>query len=203
MSTQIDKIRVEIYNQADLELEKIKAETNEKLKIIQEATDKEVSKIKQHIEDTTKSSSESQAKRELGKSRLQAKMSFLAEKEAGINTVFEEGKKKIASLLQSSDYSNILGNLIVSAGVSLGGGNLKIKVTKAVSSKVNVSDVTQKISSKTANQTSISEESTEMKTILGGVIIQKSDLWVDNTFESIIERRSESIRAEIAKILYS
>lgn len=203
MSTQIDKIKVEIDNQADLELEKIKAETDEKLKIIHEATDKEVAKIKQHIEDTTRSSAESQAKRELGKSRLQAKMIFLAEKEAGINTVFEEGREKIASILQSSDYSTILGNLIVSAGVSLGGGNLTVKVTKADSSKVNVSDLSQKISSKSGNQTAISVEVTELKTKLGGAIIQKSDLWVDNTFEAIIERRSESIRAEIAKILFS
>lgn len=203
MSTQIDKIKVEIDNQADIELEKIKAEIDEKLKIIHEATDKEVTKIKQHIEDTTRSSAESQAKRELGKTRLQAKMTFLAEKEAGIDTVFEEGKKNIASILQSSDYPNILGNLIVSAGVSLGGGNLAVKVTKADSSKINVSDLTQKISSKTGNQTAISVEAAELKTKLGGAIIQKSDLWVDNTFESIIERRSESIRAEIAKILFS
>ncbi len=203
MSTQIDKIKVEIYNQADLELEKIKAETDEKLKIIQEATDKEVTKIQQHIEDTTRASAESQAKRELGKSRLQAKMTFLAEKEAGINAVFEEGKKTIASLLQSPDYPSILANLIVYAGVSLGGGNLTVNVTKADSSKVKVSDLAQKITSKCGNQTAISVEPAELKTKLGGAIIKKSDLWVDNTFEAIIERRTESIRAEIAKILFS
>lgn len=202
MSSQIDKIRVEIDNQADIELEKIKAETDEKLKIIHDATEKEVAKIKQHIEESSRSQNENAAKRELGRSRLQAKMSFLAEKEAGITTVFEEGKKKIAALVQSSEYGTILANLILSAGITLGGGNLNLTLAKADTSKVNVSDLAQKISSKTGTQTSISIDSTELKSRFGGVIVKKSDLWVDNTFEAIIERRTESIRAEIAKLLF-
>ena len=202
MSTQIDKIRSEIDNQADIELEKIKAETDEKLKIISEATTKEVAKIKQTIEESSRSKNENSAKRELGQSRLQAKMNFLSEKESGIKTVFEEGKKQLASVITSSDYPTILGNLIVSAGTSLGGGELIVSVKKNDASKINVGDLAQKISSNTGNQTSISVGSDEPKTKLGGAIIKKSDLWVDNTFESIIERRTESIRAEIAKILY-
>ena len=202
-SSQIDKIKVEIDNQADIELEKIKAETEEKLKIIHEATDKEVAKIKQHIEESSRSQNENQAKRELGQSRLHAKMTFLAEKESGITAVFEEGKKKIVTLVQSSEYGTILGNLIVSAGITLGGGNLTLTVAKADASKVNVSDLAQRVSSKTGNQTSITIDSTELKSKLGGAIVKKPDHWVDNTFEAIIERRTESIRAEIAKILFS
>jgi vacuolar-type H+-ATPase subunit E/Vma4 len=202
MSTQIEKIKAEIYNQADSELEKIKSETNEKLKIIEDATKKEVEKIKSSIEDAGKSQSQSQAKRELGKARLQAKMNYLKEKEAGISSVFEEGKKKIATLVQSSDYSTILNNLIVSAGTSLGGGDLVVAFAKGDGSKVNTSDLAQKISSKSGNQTTIKVDSSELKTKLGGVLVKKDDLWVDNSFESIIERRNESIRAEIAKILF-
>ena len=203
MSSQIDKIKGEIFDSADAELEKIKAETDEKLKIIHDATEKEVAKIKQTIEESSRSKNENQAKRELGQSRLQSKMTFLSEKEAGITAVFEEGKKKLSTLLQSSDYGTILANLIVSAGVSLGGGNLTVSVSKADVSKVNASDLAQKISSKTGSQTNLSVESQELKTKFGGAIIKKSDLWVDNTFESIIDRRTESIRAEIAKILFS
>ena len=203
MSSQIDKIKSEIFDSADAELEKIKAETDEKLKIIHDATQKEIAKIKQTIEDSSRSKNENQAKRELGQSRLQAKMAFLSEKENGITEVFEEGRKKVSALLQSSDYGNILANLIVSAGVSLGGGNLIVSVTKADASKVNTSDLAQKISSQSGSQTTLSIDSQEPKTKLGGAIIKKSDLWVDNTFESIIDRRTESIRAEIAKILFS
>jgi len=203
MSSQIDKIKGEIFSQADAELEKIKNETDEKVKIIEEATNKEINKIKQSIEESNRSKSENQAKRDLGKSRLEAKMNYLAEKEAGITSVFEEGKKKIANLLQSSEYQTILGNLIIEAGVSLGGGKLSVSVTNADASKVNVSDLAQKISSKSGSQTTLTVESTDLKTKLGGAIVKKEDIWVDNTFESIIERRNESIRAEIAKILFN
>ena len=117
--------------------------------------------------------------------------------------MFHRHPQKISSLLQSSDYSTILGNLIVQAGSSLGGGNLEVSVTKTDASKVNVNDLAQKISSKTGTQTTITHNPQDIKTRLGGAIVKKSDLWVDNTFESIIERRNESIRAEIAKILFS
>jgi len=202
MSKQIDKIRVEIDSQADSELEKINVETAEKIKIINEATEKEIAKIKQTIEETNRSKAENQAKRDLGVSRLQAKMSFLDEKEAGILSIFEEGRKKIASLAQSSEYSQILSDLIVSAGVTLNGGNLTVSVTKADASKVNVGDLGSKISSKTGTQTTLKLDTVEPKTKLGGAVVKKDDLWIDNTFEAIIERRTESVRAEVAKILY-
>lgn len=203
MSKQIDKIKVEIDSQADSELAKIKAETEEKIKIITEATEKEIAKIKQTIEETNRSKAENQAKRDLGRSRLQAKMTFLDEKEAGIQSVFEEGRKKIASLAQSANYSQILSDLIVSAGVTLNGGNLTVSVTKADASKVNVEDLGSKISTKTGTQTTLKLDTEEPKTKLGGAVVKKDDLWIDNTFEAIIERRTESVRAEIAKILYA
>ncbi len=202
MSSQIEKIQNEIDNSASLELEKLKAETDEKLKIIHDATEKEISKIQQSIVDSARSKNENAAKRELGQARLQAKMSYLAEKENGITAIFEEGKKQIASVVQSSDYATILSNLIVSAGVNLGGGELVVSVPKNDTSKVNTSDIAQKISSKSGTQTTVKLDSVEPKTKLGGAIIKKSDIWVDNTFEAIIERRTESIRAELAKILF-
>ena len=203
MSKQIDKIKVEIDSQADSELEKINAETAEKIKIITEATEKELAKIKQTIEESNRSKSENQAKRDLGRSRLQAKMTFLDEKEAGIKSVFEEGRKKVVSVAQSSEYPKILSDLIVSAGVSLNGGNLVVSVTKADASKVNAGEIGQKISSKTGTQTSVIVNGEDLKTKLGGAIVKKDDIWIDNTFEAIIERRTESVRAEIAKILYA
>ena len=202
MSTQIEKIKAEIFEQADAELEKIKSETDEKIKIIHDATEKEINKIKLSIEESNKSKIENQAKRDLGKARLQAKMSYLSEKEKGITSVFEEGKKKVADLLKSADYTTILGNLIVGAGSSLGGGKLIITLIKVDASKVNTNDLAQKISSKTGTQTSLSVDSLELKNKLGGVIVKKEDLWVDNTFEAIIERRNEAIRSEVAKILF-
>ena len=202
MSNQIDKIKTEIYEQADVELEKIKSETNEKIKIIQEATDKEINKIKQTIEEASKSNIENQSKRDLGQARLQAKMSYLSEKESGISTVFEEGKKKIATLLQTSDYGSILSDIIVSAGVSLGGGNLMVSLSKADQSKINLGDIAQKISAKSGVNSSVTFDGSELKTKLGGAIIKKDDLWVDNTFDAIIERRNEVLRAEISKILF-
>ena len=99
MSTQIDKIKADIFEQADAEHEKIKSETDEKIKIIHDATEKEINKIKLSIEESNKSKTENQAKRDLGKARLQAKMSYLSEKEKGITSVFEDGKKKVADLL--------------------------------------------------------------------------------------------------------
>ena len=203
MSSSISKIKDEINSQAEQELEKIKQETNEKLLSIEEATKKEIDKIKTSIEEAGKTNAENQAKRELGKTRLTAKMNYLKEKEVGIDNVFNEGKEKIKSLLQTSEYNTILNNLILSAGVALGGGAISVSVLKSDSSKVNTANLAQQITAKTKNQTTITILSTEPNTKIGGAVISKDDLWVDNTFESLISRKQESIRAEVSKLLFA
>ena len=64
-------------------------------------------------------------------------MDFLAQKEEGIQNVFEEGKEKIALFTKTADYGKVLSGLVISAGISLGGGSLIVQVLKSDSSKLN------------------------------------------------------------------
>jgi vacuolar-type H+-ATPase subunit E/Vma4 len=208
MGSQVDKIKEEINKQTSSELELIEKEINEKIKDIEEATEKEIEKIVSSIEESGKSNAENQAKRELGKVRLEAKMKYLSEKEKGVNDVFSEGKEKLKALTQTPEYSNILSELIISAGVSLGGGNLTVNLLKSDVSKVNLNELAKKIASKTGNETTLISGEKEPETKYGGVMILKqydddTHVWVDNTFEAIIERRRDNIRSEVSKILFS
>lgn len=207
MSSQIDKIKQEIEKQTNSELESIENEITKKMKDINEATEKEIAKIVASIEESGKTSAENQAKRELGKARLEAKMKFLAEKENGINVVFEEGKKHLEQLIQAQDYNSILSKLIVSGGCSLEGGNLIVNLLKSDSSKVKLNELAKEIMEKTGNETSLTLGEKEPETKLGGAMLFKqfgdNYIWVDNTFEAIINRRRDSIRSEVSKILFA
>ena len=207
MSSQIDKIKEEINNQTSSELEILEKEIIEKIGAVEEATKKEIEKIVSRIEESGKSTAENQAKKDLGKTRLDAKMNLLGEKEKGISSVFSEGKQKIKSFTQTNEYNNILAQLIVSAGVSLDGGELTINLLSSDSSKVNTNELAKQISVKTGNETVLKISQKEPRTKLGGAILFKqydeNSTWVDNTFEAIIDRRHLNIRSEVSKILLS
>ena len=162
---------------------------------------KEIAKIRSRIEESGKSKIENQNKRLLGQARLNAKMKLLNAQQVGLEEVFAIGKLKLEDLTNSNDYSSILSDLTITAGVALGGGDLKISLRNIDSSKLSLDEVTKKITEKAGVPTKLSLD-TNTKTKLGGVVLKKGETWVNNTFEAIIDRREDVIRNQIAKILF-
>lgn len=197
-----DKLKAEIMASAEEEKKKIQSQTQERVEQIRAQAQSEIDKIKSKIEDSGRSLAETEANRMLGMARLDEKMRLLAAKEKGVDKVFEAGVAELRSLVQTPTYAEILGKMIVSAGVALAGGDLLVSLRSEDKTKVNPETLAKQISSKTGVSTKL-QLTDPPKTSIGGVVVRKGALWVDNTFESIMDRRHESVRQAVAKVLYS
>jgi vacuolar-type H+-ATPase subunit E/Vma4 len=138
----------------------------------------------------------------LGKSRLESKMILLNEKENKVKMVFAEVENKLKSFTQTGDYSSTLLNLAVSGGVALDGGDLTVLLRKEDVSKFNKDEAVQKIKELTNTEVTVTISPEESKTKIGGLFIQKINIFVDNTFESIIQRRNAKLREIVSEILF-
>lgn len=201
MSDRVQKITEQIMSEAAKESSLIQDRSQHQIAEIENAAQKEIGKIRSRIEESGKNNIDNQNKRLLGQARLNAKMKLLNAQQVGLDEVFAHGKLKLEDLNKSNEYSSILADLTIVAGIALGGGDLQISVRKMDTSKLSVDVVTKKITDETGVSTKLSLDNVT-NTKFGGVIAKKGEIWVDNTFESIIDRREDVIRNEIAKILF-
>jgi vacuolar-type H+-ATPase subunit E/Vma4 len=116
--------------------------------------------------------------------------------------VFDEVVSKLKSFTQSGDYSSTLRNLAVSGGVALEGGDLTVLLRKEDVSKFNKDEAVQKIKELTNTEVTVTIRPEESKTKIGGLMIEKGNIFVDNTFESIIQRRNAKLRETVTEILF-
>lgn len=134
----------------------------------------------------------------------QASWIVLSEKNRLINNVLDEAKNRLLNLQNSKNYVQIIEHLIVNAGVVLGGGKLEVVLNeKDLRLPINFDKLEKKISETSCvlSQLKVSDQKT--KSI--GVIVKKFDdqIFVDNTFETILKRREKEFRLEISRILFN
>jgi vacuolar-type H+-ATPase subunit E/Vma4 len=198
----IDKIVQEIVSTAEIEREKIEKKAKNKITELNDTASKDLDRIRNQILEKNRSTIEAENKRMLGKSRLESKMILLNEKENKVKMVFAEVVNKLKSFTQTGDYSSTLRNLAVSGGVALDGGDLTVFLRKEDVSKFNKDEVVQKIKELSNTEVTVTISHEESKTKIGGLMIQKSNIFVDNTFESIIQRRNAKLREIVTEILF-
>ncbi|OLS27518.1 MAG: V-type ATP synthase subunit E [Candidatus Heimdallarchaeota archaeon LC_3] len=198
----VDKIVQEIIASAEKEKQEIENKAKVRITELNEAASKDLDRIRNQIVEEMHGTINAENKRILGKARLESKMSLLNEKEEKIQIVFEAAIEKLKSYTQTNDYSNTLINLAVTAGVALEGGELVVSLRKEDVSKFNKDTATQKISEQLNGNVSITVGSEEPKTRIGGLLIRKGKVFVDNTFESIISRRNDKLRTTVTEILF-
>ena len=126
---------------------------------------------------------------------------MLEDKEKYIQQTFEIALNDLKKLSDSSDYPRILSSLIVDAGIGLGGGDLMAKVREVDLALIKPDDLADEITSKIGTNTNL-ELVVAVGSPIGGAIVQQGSTWVDNTFESIFERKKRDIRTEVARILF-
>ena len=95
-------------------------------------------------------------------------------------------------------------NLIIEAGIILGGNKLEV-VLNAQDSKISLklNKLTKKISARTKTEIKLKLSKEKIRTI-GGAMLKTSDdkIIMDNTFEDILNQREKSLKAKISKILF-
>ena len=136
--------------------------------------------------------------------KRRAGWSVLSEKERLVTSVLNEVKNRLVNLQKSEEYLPVLEKLIVDAGTVLDGGTLEVVLNENDSSlPLKLNKLEKKIADGTGVKTQLKISKQQIKAV--GVIVKTVDgqIFVDNTFESILSRRERELRLKIARILFS
>ena len=128
----------------------------------------------------------------------------LSEKNRLITRVINEAKSRLMNMQKSEKYIMVLERLIVDAGTILGGGMLEIVLNENDSTLALKFDILEKeISDRSGFRSQLKVSKQKTKAV--GVIVKTVDnqIFVDNTFEAIINRREKELRLNIARILFT
>jgi len=141
----------------------------------------------------------------IANSKITSNWIVLSRKEEIIATVMKEVKKKLQNLTQTKKYIPILENLIIEAGVILGGKKIEVLLNEKDSIlPLNFNEITKKVMSRTKTEVKmiLSEEKIQ---VIGGVVLKTNDgkVIMDNTFDDIIKQKEKILKDKISKILFN
>ncbi|KXB02173.1 hypothetical protein AKJ44_01215 [candidate division MSBL1 archaeon SCGC-AAA261F17] len=202
-----DKIIQQISDKAKEEREGILEEARKKAENLKSAAQKKTDAEAKKVIREGEMEAEREKRRILASARTKARQTKLEAKEKLIQEVFETAKSELAKLRDDNqEYQEILENLIVSGGIAAGGGSLEVLVLrkdKELLSDDRVKELSKQISKETSEETSLNVLA-KLTNATGGAIVQKSDgsIRCNNTFEARLERMKDSLRTEIAGMLF-
>lgn len=199
------RIKEEIEKKAKEESAKVLNQANIQLVEIKKSGTIKSQQIKNEILGIARREGDNIKIRELSRKKLALKMDYLETREKIFNEILLEARTKIQEYTQSKEYSNQLKKLAEESGLGIGGGNLKLqmrKEDKSIFTKEVLSSIAKKINSKTNLETTLTFDKVDLQTI-GGIKIIREDtrLFVDNTFETRLERAEDKIRVELMELL--
>jgi vacuolar-type H+-ATPase subunit E/Vma4 len=165
----------------------------------------EAKSIKKKILDQAKSEAEKNKVREISRKKLSIKMDYLQTRESVIDEIFVEAQSQLQKFTKSGDYQKFLETLLESSAESIGGGDLNVhlrKEDKGHFTKESLDKIAKNVSKSTGVDTKISVSDSNLNS-LGGLQLIRSDnrLFVDNTFESRLERKNEKTRVGLLELL--
>jgi len=199
----LEKLRAEILGEAEGEVSKILAQAEEEAATIVESAKSEADRIVQHLVGEAETEARDLRRRAIAQTELERRMSLIKNKEEIIESVFSGAMERVKNAFDGPESSSILTKMIVRAGVALEGGKLDVIVPSESVSKLDARKIEQEITraANTNTVVSIAGEGFPRDSI-GGVIVRKGSIWVDNTFEAIISRRRRDLRTQVARILF-
>ncbi|ASJ15935.1 V-type ATP synthase subunit E [Thermococcus chitonophagus] len=194
---------------AELIIQEINREAEQKIKYILEEAQKEAEKIKEEARRKAearaewmlrkaKTQAELEKQRIIANARLEVRRKKLAVQEELIQEVIEEVKKRLKELSQE-EYFETIKVLLKSAIQEL--GEKKVRV---YSNEATLSLIASRIDELRAELGDVSIEIGEAIDTIGGVVVENEagDIKIDNTFEARMERMESEIRSRIAKVLF-
>ncbi|MFW9834831.1 MAG: V-type ATP synthase subunit E [Candidatus Thorarchaeota archaeon] len=135
--------------------------------------------------------------------KLQAKYKLLEAKENLIEDVMSSAKKHLDDVVKKKAYEKTLETLIVDAAKALDESELEIVAPKGHESNIDLKTAEAAVAKTTGRKIKLSISKEQVRAT-GGVIVRNKDStrWVDNTFESRLERLEGEVRDTISSILF-
>ncbi|MFX0122088.1 MAG: V-type ATP synthase subunit E [Candidatus Hodarchaeota archaeon] len=147
---------------------------------------------------------EQRVQRELSKLRIKNKIELNNVKAQLLDKIFTKSLERIQEWkdTKSEEYRSALEHQIIQGGISLEGGELKVKLAPEDVSLIDIKSLESKITNECGITTSIKISASENDEFEGGSIISKGLLAVQNTIEARLDRQEEALRDEIHRILF-
>ena len=143
--------------------------------------------------------------RKTADAELKAKWMVLEKEHALVNKVLNDVKEELSKLIETNQYIQILENLIVKGGISLGSPYIDVLLnTRDSSLPIDLNKLADQVNKKTGRHIHFTKTQYHIDTI-GGVMLQTTDgkIVLDNTFEGIMKNSKSEIRYEIGQILFA
>ncbi len=205
-SNSTEAIRRRIISEAEKKAQEIEADAKEKSTQIltgvkeraKEMKEAELEKIKKHVEEAQRQG--------IAEKKVDYHRRVQAFKSELIDDILNKVKEKLQKFVEKPAYQQILTDLIMEAGIALGGGEIIAKVNdrdKDKLSKGTLEKTSKRIEESTNTKTKIALERDTIKAT-GGAVASTADrkATVDNTFEARLDRMKEEARAELETILF-
>ena len=123
-----------------------------------------------------------------------------------VNNVFDEALKRLEKYSDSKQYVGKLKELIVEAGVTLGGGELVFSTSAkdhALATKQFLQEISKTVEKKTGKRTVLKLTLDHLEST-GGAVVWKADgsANINNTFEERLRRTKETMTSELETIIF-
>ncbi|MBS7249093.1 MAG: V-type ATP synthase subunit E [Candidatus Freyarchaeota archaeon] len=203
-SERLKKIKDKIEKDAEERASQIIEKAKIRAKEIEEEAISKAEKRAEEIIRRGMEEAERYKRRRLAEAKLKAKQRITKAREQLIEQTFQKANEKLKELTATPKYKSVLEALIQKAAIGVGGGELEILVPKGHEKHISdISSIAEKVQSETKNPThiTISKETIEA---VGGCLVRRKDgsIYIDNTFESIMERNMKELRIKAARTIF-
>ena len=202
VSGNLEKISSEIFAEAETEITSIKNIAESRIKEITDVVTKDREKLKPQITENAMMDIDLSSKRALGKARMEGKLELLNVRENFVTMVLDAVMNKSKDFTKSDVYRALLTNLAISATLALEGGNIEVLLRKEDLNKFNLAETTKKAQEKLNKPVTFTISQDPIHTRIGGIVLRKENISVDNTLESLFDRRRDALREIADKVLF-
>ncbi len=194
------KIIERIKEDADKEAAAILEEAKKEAAAILEEAKRKAEQRRSDIIARGEKEAELLRQRIVANAKLKARKSGLDAKEELISAVFKEAEKELGKVASTDKYMDILRELI-REGVASVGEDAEV-VGRKEDEKLLKGGLLEDLSKELGVKITLSPEKIES---IGGVIVRSKSgkVEVNNTFETRMQRMQDTLRSEIAKILFA
>ena len=195
----LEKIIERIKQDAQAQVNELKDNASKEAdKILQNAGD-EANSYKAQALENAKAEAQQRKQRLISSANLEFRKEILAEKQNAIDLAFQEAVNTLTQM-NDEEYRQTIKKMLISS-VQTGDEELVISVRdKARINENFLKDVNKElVKAKKKGNLKISKDTYN---ILGGFVLRKGNIEINNSFESLFKSIREDLEAEVSKVLF-
>lgn len=207
----VDKIISHIEAKADKEISEILLKAQAEADKIRKAAQEKAEREAERILSNGRRVASLEGQRIIAETRIDVRRKKMDAQEEAIAASFEEAKKALEELAEKGKrdnlvYKDIMFDLIASASEVVAGNKLELVFNQRDSKIFNkevLREASELVKKRTGRDISLALADETIQ-YLGGVVVRdmEKQVEVDNTLETRLNRLKESIRVDVAKILF-